>query len=142
MLCSTSPLCSPPTPGYCEVRPVRRDPPHDDLGSWPDDLETFTVGDYTPAVMPPILMTSARCPQPGLDPTNSGLRLNTYDSSPRIADAWARCPEVLDVDTRARHDPAEPREPMGSGLDSVTSDLWTRWLSPRPWEHGCHCSKG
>ena len=51
-----------------------------------------------------------------------------YDSSPRIADAWARCPEVLDVDTRARHDPAEPREPMGSGLDSVTSDLWTRCL--------------
>ena len=36
-------------PGPYDVRPVRCDPSHGDLGSWPDDLEASAIGDYIPA---------------------------------------------------------------------------------------------
>ena len=36
-------------PGPYDVHPVRCDPSHGDLGSWPDDLEASTIGSYIPA---------------------------------------------------------------------------------------------
>ena len=54
----TSLPCSLPFPGLYDARPIRCDPQHDDLGSWPDDLWASLLATAPLLAMPPVLMTS------------------------------------------------------------------------------------